>query len=64
MSIAKGTPIFVYSLDKSSLINTFTSAKKAREFFKTDHCVILNHARNGLIFKGKWFLSTSLISKV
>jgi hypothetical protein len=33
MSSAQGTAIYVYSPDKSTLINTFSSANKAAEFF-------------------------------
>jgi NADH-ubiquinone oxidoreductase chain 4 len=58
MSIAKGTTIYVYSPDKSTLINTFISARKAAEFFNTNHRIILKHAKNGLLFKEQWIFST------
>lgn len=63
MSIAKGTTIYLYTQDKSQLINTFTSARKAAEFFKTTHRVILNHAKNELIFKEQWVISTKPFNK-
>jgi hypothetical protein len=59
---SSGIPIFVYDL-KGSLDYSFPSASKAREFFKISQCVILNHAKNGTIFKKQWLLSTSLITK-
>ena len=63
MSITKGTAIYIYSPDNSSLINTFSSARKALEF-NVDKETILKYARDSnLIFKDKWKLSTSLIEK-
>lgn len=61
MSVAKGTSIYVYSSDKSTLINTFTSARKASEYFNCAHTTIIKHVRNGLISKGGWFLLTEEI---
>jgi group I intron endonuclease len=57
MSLANGTNIYVYSLDKSTLINTFPSAFKAGKFFNVTHSTIIKYARKGLIFKKQWLLS-------
>jgi group I intron endonuclease len=62
MSTAQGTNIYVYSSDKSTLINTFSSANKAAEFFNCHYQTVLKYAKNGGIFKNQWFLSTTLIS--
>ena len=63
MSAAKGGGIiYVYNSDKSSLVNSFPSARKAAEFFKVRHKTIKRYSLNGLIFKEQWILSTSLIS--
>jgi len=61
MSAAKGGTIYVYNIDKTTLVNSFPSARKAAEFFNCCHQTILNNSKNGKIFKEKWFLSTSLI---
>ena len=45
ISITRGTVIYVYSFDKSILINTFISAREAAKYFETYHYVILNHAK-------------------
>jgi len=63
MSIAKGTTIYVYSSDKSLLINTFFSLSKAGEFYKAGKNTILKYAKNGKLFRGHWILSTFLIEK-
>lgn len=64
MSIAKGRSlIFVYSSDKTTLLYTFYSARKAAEYLGTNHQAIMRYIRNGEIFKEQWFLSTSLIPK-
>jgi len=55
LSIAKGTTIYVYSSDKSKLIYTFNSARKAAEFFNINHNIILKYAKKGIIYKGLWF---------
>jgi group I intron endonuclease len=57
-----GGIIFVYD-SKGSLHNTFTSAREAGIYFNCTHSTILKYCRNGLMFKGQWILSTSLISK-
>jgi group I intron endonuclease len=61
MSAAKGTTVYVYNNDKTILVNTFSSANKAGKYFKVHHHTILSYLKNGKIFKGEWFLSTSLI---
>jgi hypothetical protein len=40
MSIAKDIKIYVYTLNKSTLLNTFTSAKKAVEHFQVYYNLI------------------------
>lgn len=62
LSIAKGTTIYIYSSDGKTLINTFSSARKASEFFGTNHHNILNHAKNKKIFKEQWLLSNELLN--
>lgn len=63
MSEAKGTTIYVYSSDKSSLIHTFISSRKAGEYFNVSFNTILKYSRNGEIFKDQWILSTTLQEK-
>jgi len=59
MSIAKGTPIFVYSNDSNTLVYNFTSLKKASEFFNcSDHTI--KRYLNGKLFKKQWILTTSI----
>jgi phosphoglycolate phosphatase-like HAD superfamily hydrolase len=58
MSIAKGTAIFVYDLD-GTLVNSFTSARKAAEFIDCSHVTILKHIKNNKLFQGKWRLTLS-----
>jgi group I intron endonuclease len=57
MSIAKGTAIYVYDT-QGSLVYTFSSARKAAEFFDCSYPTILKFAKNGLFFKKEWILST------
>ena len=53
ISIAKeGDIIYVYDI-QSSLINTFSSARKAAAYFNTNHQIIMRYVKNGKIFK-KW----------
>lgn len=62
MSIVKGRgTIYIYDIH-GSLIDSFSSARKAAEFFNTNHQAIMRYIRNGEIFKEQWFLSSSLIS--
>lgn len=62
ISAAQSCIIYVYSSDRSTLINTFNSSVKAGEHFNVSYNTILNYARNGLLFKKQWYLSTKLIS--
>lgn len=41
MSVIRGTVIYVYSSDKSTLIDTFCSARKAAEYFDCAHRTIM-----------------------
>lgn len=60
ISITSGTIIYVYSSDKSTLINTFCSANKAAESFDCSTNTILTYAKSGKLLKDKWILSLSL----
>jgi len=61
MSLAKGGgTIYIYDTH-GSLVNSFHSARKAAEFLKTDHQVIMRYLRSGKVFKEQWILSTSFI---
>lgn len=62
ISATQGTAIFVYD-SQGSLVNTFSSARKAAEYFDTSHITIMRYTKNGRQFKDKWILSTFLISK-
>lgn len=59
MSIVKGTAIYVYDT-QGSLAYIFSSARKAAEFFDCSYPTILKFARNGLLFKERWILFTSI----
>jgi len=61
MSSAKGTPIYVYVI-QGTLVNTFSSARKAAEYFNCNHKIILKHAKKGLLFKDQWVLSIKLLN--
>jgi group I intron endonuclease len=67
MSVANGTAIYVYSKDKSTLVNSFSSASKAAKHFYVDKGTVLRYARNtgsgSKIFKEQWILSTCLITQ-
>jgi len=49
------------------LMNTFSSATKAGEFFNRSHKTILKYTKNGELFQNQWILSiledTSACSK-
>ena len=60
ISLAKGKPIYVYSSDKFTLINTLNSARKAGEFFDVSRDIIIRYARKEQIFRDKWILSYTL----
>lgn len=61
MSLAKGGGIIYIYDTHGSLVNSFYSARKAAEFLKTDHQVIMRYLRSGKVFKEQWILSTSFI---
>lgn len=62
ISITSGTAVFAYSSDKSTLIYTFNSFRKAAEFFESNHSTIKRYCSNGELFKDKFILSTSELS--
>jgi len=51
ISKAQGTQIFVYSSDRSSLLYTFNSARKAAEHLKVCCNTILKYSKSGKLFK-------------
>jgi group I intron endonuclease len=58
MSISKGGgTIYVYNLDKSSLVNTFPSARNAAKYFNVGKDTILRNIKSGKLFKGEYLLS-------
>ena len=63
MSKAKGGgTIYVYD-SQGTLVNSFSSARNAADYFNCDHKTIIRYVRNEKIFKEQWILSTSLITK-
>lgn len=60
ISLALGNKIYVYSSDNSKLINTFSSARKAAEFFSVSKDTITKYARNEQIFQEKWIFSYTI----
>jgi group I intron endonuclease len=59
MSIARGGgTIYVYDL-QGTLVNSFSSARKAAEFFNCHHPAIVKHMKSGKLFQDKWILSSS-----
>lgn len=57
ISITKGCKINVYSSDQNTLINSFSSARKAAKYFNVTKETILKYARDGKLFKDQWILS-------
>lgn len=53
MSLSNGTPIFVYSKDGLTLINSFFSATKAGEYLNVSYHTILKYTKNGKLFKNE-----------
>jgi len=53
ISKAQGTQIFVYSSDRSSLLYTLNSARKAAKQFKICCNTILKYTKNGKLFKNE-----------
>jgi hypothetical protein len=63
MSVVKGGgTIYVYD-SQGTLVNTFSSARKAAEYFYCCHKTIKRYSINGKLFKEQWILSASLITK-
>jgi len=60
ISKARGTVVYVHSSDKSTLINTFDSYRKAAEFFEVNPVTIIRYTKSQKLFKDKWILSTTL----
>jgi len=59
MSIAKGGgTIYVYA-SLGTLVNSYSSARKAADYFNTNHHTIIKYTRNNTLFQGKWYLSFS-----
>lgn len=58
IGIANGTTIYVYSSDKSTIVNSFSSATKAAEHFKCHRQTIINYTKSGKLFKDLWILSS------
>jgi group I intron endonuclease len=58
MSEARGTKIYLYSSDGTSLINTFPSAIKAAETLNISKDTIRKYAKSQELFKEKWIFST------
>lgn len=56
MSAAQGTTIFVYDSD-GSLVNTFSSIRKAGKFFNCSPTTIKKYITTHQIFQDKWILS-------
>jgi hypothetical protein len=61
-SATRGTSIFVYDT-QGTLLNNFSSGRKAAKHFDCSQSTIMKYSRNGLVFKRQWKLSTSLITK-
>jgi hypothetical protein len=57
MSIANGTQINVFSSDKATLLNTFSSSRKAALHFNVFKNMIIRYVRSGKLFKNEWILS-------
>lgn len=62
ISATQGTAIFVYD-SVGTLVNSYTSARKAAIHFECSQSTILKYAQNGQKFQGNWILSTSLVTK-
>ena len=57
ISSARGTPIFIYSLD-GTLENSFPSVSITGKFFKAQNKTISKYVKSGEIFREKWILSS------
>jgi len=62
MSAAKGGgTIYLYNAEKTTLVNSFPSAREAAKYLNLSFPTIIKYARKGEIYKEQWFFSTSLI---
>jgi group I intron endonuclease len=61
ISETKGTTIYVYSLNYQ-LLQIFVSSRKAGEYLKCTHPMILKYTRSGEIFKDQYILSFKELS--
>lgn len=50
LSQTNGTIIYVYSLNKTTLVNTFPSVFKAGKIFNVTHLTIMKYAKKDIIF--------------
>jgi group I intron endonuclease len=62
MSATLGTAIYVYDLN-GTLVNTFNSARKAAEYFNSNHVTIMKYVKNKKLYQEQWILSMSIITK-
>lgn len=60
ISASMGTAIYVHD-SEGSLVNSFSSARKAAEHYDSSHSTIIKHVKNNKLFQSKWFLSYSKI---
>ena len=51
MSIAKGIKFYVYTLNKSTLLNILLQLKKPLNIFKFIIILFLQYAKNNIVFK-------------
>jgi hypothetical protein len=58
------TQINVYSSDGTTLVNSFSSARKAAEYFNLTKERILKYTRNGKLFLDKGIFSTGPKNKL
>lgn len=59
MSVAKGGgTIYIYDT-QGTLVNSFSSARKAAKNFNIHHLTIIRYLKNNLLFQDKWYLSFS-----
>jgi group I intron endonuclease len=62
MSATLGTAIYVYDLD-GTLVNSFSSARKAAEYFNSTHVTIMKYIKNKKLYQEQWILCISIITK-
>ena len=62
MSEAKGTTIFLYSLELE-LLSTFTSIKIAANLLNAGETTISKYIKSGAVFREKYILSSVLLDK-